>query len=60
MYFTKRMCEDNKLRENAGEKPKFYFIAKSFHAVLIPEMQETTETDFMRGPFSSKKQSIAI
>ena len=22
----------------AGEKPKFYFITKSFYAVLIPEM----------------------
>ena len=38
MYFTKRICEDNKLRVKAGEKPKFYFITKSFYAVLIPEM----------------------
>ena len=38
MYFTKRICEDNKLRVKAGEKPKCYFITKSFYAVLIPEM----------------------
>ena len=52
MYFNNKMSDDNKLRENDGEKSKLIFFTKSFQAVLIPEIQEAKGTDIIRGSFS--------
>ena len=37
---------------NISEKLKLIFVTKSFHAVLIPEIQEAKVKDMMRGSFS--------
>ena len=52
MSFNNKMSDDNKLRENTGEKSKLIFVTKSFQAALIPEMQKTKGTDIIRGSFS--------